>query len=132
MLDPEISIRKRIAKTKKAFKWTENSIAGDSATQKRLNRQLSHGATITLDTLLLILKASPGLSADWLLLGEGDMMRSTEMTQNPGASTTKDIFQNMNGEHLDCHNDTDIIQRFLSLLEEKDTQINRLITLLSK
>lgn len=118
----EINIRNRIAKVKEVFKWTENSISGDSATQKRLNRQLSHGATITLDTLLLILNACPGLSADWLLLGKGDMIRGR------CDSLTNYIIQSPTSER----NDLEITSRFLALLEEKDNQIDRLIDLLSK
>lgn len=74
-LNEDNIIRGRIAEVRRVFKWTENSLAPDGATQKRLNRQLSHNATITLDTLLLILEACPGLSADWLLLGRGEMLR---------------------------------------------------------
>ena len=122
----EKNIRGRIAKVKEVYKWTENSIAADSATQKRLNRQLSHGATITLETLLIILKASPGLSADWLLLGDGEMFRSHYEAPASDASCGAD-----NHSHL-SHSDADITRRFLSLLEEKDVQIDRLIDLLSK
>ena len=118
----ELDIRNRIAKVKAVFKWTENSISRDSASQKRLNRQLSHGATITLDTLLLILNACPGLSADWLLLGKGDMIRgncdllAANNIRNPAREG----------------NDSDITNRFLAVLEEKNHQIDRLIDLLSK
>ena len=120
------NIRSRIAKIKNYYKWTENSIAGDSATQKRLNRQLSHGATITLETLLLILKACPGLSADWLLLGDGEMFRTHyEVPANEGPRGDDDPI-------LLIHSDADITRRFLSLLEAKDVQIDRLLDLLSK
>lgn len=122
----EISIRGRIAKVRRFFKWTENSLAPDPATQKRLNRQLSHDATITLDTLLLILDACPGLSADWLLLGRGEML------QGDSASSSLDFLHSTKGETTGIRNDSDIIHRFLSALEEKDRMIARLIDLLSK
>lgn len=88
-------------------------MAKDSATQKRLNRQLSHGGTITLDTLLIILEACPDVSADWLLLGTGDMKRSANSL--PEDDSMKDI-----------------VRRFLSLLEEKDRQIDRILSLAEK
>lgn len=118
-------VRKRIEAVKKSFKWTENSLAKDPATQKRLNRQLSHGGTITLDTLLLILEACPEVSADWLLLGRGhmhllplDLPTGPHPSESPSASpsSTPDLF----------------IQRLLSLLEQKDRQLDHLIGILSK
>ena len=113
------NVRERIQAIRDHFKWTENSLAGDSATQKRLNRQLSHGGTITLDTILLILNACPAVSAEWLLLGHGEMLR-TEEAPVPCShhSRTKD-------------DDPSVIRHLMSLLQEKDRQIDRLITLLS-
>ena len=114
-MDKMEKIRQRIAEVKKLYKWTENSLARDAATQKRLNRQLSHGGTITLETLLLILEACPGLSSDWLLFGRGDMMLPPSESTENGAAPAGDS-----------------TARFLSLLEEKDRQIDRLLALLSR
>lgn len=72
----ENSVRERIILLKSELGWTENSLAkGNPATQKRLNRQISHEGTITLDTVGLILDQFPDLSAEWLLRGTGDMMK---------------------------------------------------------
>ena len=104
-------VRKRIEIVRRTYKWTENSLAKDPATQKRLNRQLSHGGAITLDTILLILNACPDLSADWLLLGRGDMQSTSESASaSPENVTTLQL---------------------VALLEQKDRQIKRLIDLLS-
>ena len=71
----EIGVRERIIETKKVLKWTENSVAGgDSATQKRLNRQISHGGTLTLETILLLADKFPEISMEWLLRGNGEML----------------------------------------------------------
>ena len=112
-MDDDALIRGRIDQLKKVFHWTENSISGDSATQKRLNRQLSHGGTITLDTILLILDACPEVSADWLLLGRGEMLYKE--TENGVGN---------------C--DQEVISRFLSLLKKKDEHMDRLIEMLSR
>ena len=106
-------IRGRIEEVRQLYKWTENSIAKDSATQKRLNRQLSHGGNITLDTILLILDACPEVSADWLLLGRGEMLYKE--TENGVGN---------------C--DQEVISRFLSLLKKKDEQMDRLIEMLAR
>jgi len=101
---------------------TENKLAGDNpATQKRLNRQLSHDAALTVDTLLMVLAACPGVSADFLLFGAPAPTSNAVLGENAvgGIGT----FQNINA------NDT--INRLVSLLEEKDKQINQLLQILA-
>lgn len=59
------NVRLRINAVLKEKGLTENSVAaGDSATQSRLNSQLSHGKRITLDTVPRILAACPDVSGD--------------------------------------------------------------------
>ena len=73
----EEGVRQRLKELQKEKGYTENGLAGgDTNRQKRLNRQLSHGAVITLDTLLSVLENYPDVSADWLLRGSGDMYNS--------------------------------------------------------
>lgn len=73
-MQTENDVRQRISAVFAEFAETENGLAnGDKATQKRLNRQISHGGAITVDTLLLILNAHTDVSAEWLLRGVGDM-----------------------------------------------------------
>ena len=124
-MEKEQIIRGRIEQIREIYKWTENSLANNPATQKRLNRQLSHNATITVDTLLLILEACPGVSAEWLLRGHGEMI--VEDSGNSLAGT----FSHNKGDKIGVNNDSKVIQRFLSLLEEKDRQIDRLLHILS-
>lgn len=63
------------------FGLSENKIAGgDPAKQRRLNRQISHGGTISAETLSLVLLSCPDVSAEWLLRGEGEMLRTAPAT----------------------------------------------------
>lgn len=76
----EEEVRNRIIETKKVLKWTENSLAsGDTATQKRLNRQISHGMSISVETILFLASRFPELSLEWLLRGEGEMLKSSDV-----------------------------------------------------
>ena len=116
----ENAVRGRVAQLLTERKITENALAaGDAAAQKRLNRQLSptlgHNAAITLDTLLRILAICPDVSADWLLRGTD--------TRQPAS----EYYNNINGENVGVKNDADVINRFLSIIEEKDRQIAQLI-----
>ena len=66
------NVRMRINAVLKEKGLTENSVAaGDSATQSRLNSQLSHGKRITLDTMPRILAACPDVSGDWCCVVSG-------------------------------------------------------------
>ena len=112
----ENAVRGRVAQLLAERKITENALAaGDAAAQKRLNRQLSHSAVITLDTLLRVLTICPDVSADWLLRGTD--------TRQPAS----EYYNNINGENVGVKNDADVINRFLSIIEEKDRQIAQLI-----
>ena len=72
-------VRARINLLLKEKGITQNAVAaGDAPAQKRLNSQLSHGAAISLDTLLRILAACPDVSGDWLLRGAGDKYKTPQ------------------------------------------------------
>lgn len=112
----EKAVRGRVAQLLAERKITENALAtGDAAAQKRLNRQLSHNAAVTLDTLLRILEVCPDVSADWLLRGTDKGVSASE------------YYNNISGEKVVTRNDADVINRFLSIIEEKDRQIAQLI-----
>lgn len=116
-------VRARINSLLRERKITENSVAaGDSATQSRLNSQLSHGKKLTLDTILRILDACPDISAEWLLRGVGEMT---------GKPTSESNSHNVNSS-VNCGNNS-LPEGFVrELLAEKDKQIQTLLTLISK
>lgn len=49
---------------------------GDSALQNRLSRQINRGASITAETLFILLDKFKDVSAEWLLRGEGIMTKN--------------------------------------------------------
>lgn len=108
-------VRFRINSVLVESRLTENSVAaGDSATQSRLNSQLSHGKKITLDTVLRILNACPDISADWLLRGTGE--KYSALSASPDEPEP----------HI-------LSESFVKgLLEEKDKQIDAILKLLAK
>lgn len=122
----EKAVRERIEALQKEKGFTENGLAaGDTPTQKRLNRQLSHGAAITLDTLLRILETYPEVSADWLLRGSGDMYHN-------GAVTGADKVTGRNATVIGQQSGALSEDFVLNLLAEKDRQIQTLLNLLSQ
>ena len=120
------NVRTRINEVLRENKITENSVAaGDSATQSRLNSQLSHGKKITLDTILRILDACPEVSADWLLRGTGEMYKTTKIT---GANSVTGRNATVIGQHTAI-----LSENFVrDMLAEKDKQIQTLLAILGK
>lgn len=76
-------VRQRVTYILQNSKTTINSLSkGDKTVQRRLNRQINEGASITLDTISSILEAHPNVSSEWLLTGKGDMLKS-DITESP-------------------------------------------------
>lgn len=121
----EEGVRQRLKELQKEKGFTENGLAGgDTSRQKRLNRQLSHGAVITLDTLLHILDSFPEVSADWLLRGSGDMYHSGITGANKVTGDNATVIGQQAGT---------LSESFVNgLLAEKDKQIHTLLSILSQ
>lgn len=121
-------VRDRINQLLKDKGITQNSVAaGDKPAQKRLNSQISHGAGITLDTLLRIVDACPDVSLDWLLRGNGDMYVTT--ANNIGANN----INSQNATVIGNQQTGVLTETFVrDLLAEKDRQIQTLLKIIGK
>lgn len=115
IIEIENDIRKRVLQLRRELGIAERTLAaGDDAAIKRINRQLSHGGRITLETLLNILDSCPNITLDWLVFG----IEKTD-TQQPGKL---------------AHSSTSALlsEPFVqSLLQQKDKQIEALIAALN-
>lgn len=79
-------IRERIKKVLKDHETTANGISdGDSAVQNKLSRQLREAA-VTVDTIQLVLRKFPDVSAEWLLRGE-----DVQVTQSSSEQSVKTL-----------------------------------------
>ena len=119
-------VRNRINLLLKEKGITQNAVAaGDAPAQKRLNSQLSHGAAISLDSILRVLAACPDVSADWLLRGTGEMYKVSNIT---GAHSVTGKNATVIGQQTAV-----LSENFVrDMLAEKDKQIQTLLTLLGK
>lgn len=86
-----------------------------------LGKMLADKQSITDKTLRKIVDAM-GCTFEWLKYGEGDMF------SNPPQTNSATI--NSNNENSNI-NDGDTISRLLSMLEEKDRQIDKLLQIIS-
>lgn len=126
----EEDVRRRIKLLMDELMFNENKLAaGDSPTQKRLNRQLSHGAAITLDTILLILNTFADISPEWLLKGKGDMyVGSYNVVCEPATYYKASPKKEKTSQQASV-----LSEEFVrDLLAVKDKQIDELLKLLDK
>ena len=95
-----LDVKGRIKTLLREHRVTENQLSNDGPfSQKVLNNQISHKATLTVEMLLFILDRFPDVSAEWL-------MRGKETTTEPTTAS-----------------DTEAVRGLLAQLAEKDRQL---------
>lgn len=73
----ESAVKQRIREVLTVKESNPTKLSKDfSVNQKTLNNQINSDVQLSSSTILLILKAFPDLSAEWLLRGEGSMIKS--------------------------------------------------------
>ncbi len=78
----EQDVKNRIKEVLRFHHVSENKLSKlGRLSQKVLNNQLSHGANLQVGTVLFILDQFPGISANWILKGEGPMYPTDEPDQ---------------------------------------------------
>lgn len=78
----EEKVKERMQLVLKEFNTNPTQIANQfDVNQKTLSSQINQETSVSLSTILLILKAFPTVSAEWLLRGEGDMIRPVNETE---------------------------------------------------
>lgn len=83
MTEPDFRIR--VNEALKNCKVSLRSLCENENSYRKIQRQIRENSTISLDVIDAVLTAIPDLSAEWLLRGEGSMLRSasTSTTNNP-------------------------------------------------
>lgn len=66
----------------------------NKAMQKRLSRQLNGGASVTFETISSILSSFPDISAEWLLRGEGEVLKSDNKNINDNFDKSQYVSKN--------------------------------------
>lgn len=85
--------------------------------------QIAQKVGFSAATLEKIAAACPDLNLEWLITGEGEMLKLPSSTESPAT---------INSHNANSHiNDGGTIDRLLALLEEKDRQINQLLQIIS-
>jgi hypothetical protein len=117
IVELENDIRERVRQIRLELEVPERTLAaGDEAAVRRINRQLSHGGRITLETLINVLECFPTITLNWLVYGTNEV--------KPGKETINRPMSRLSAGALP--------EEFVrELLQLKDRQIEALITALN-
>ena len=108
-----LEVKGRIKALLRERNVTENQMAREGRfSQKVLNKQISHEATLTAEMVLYILDKFPDVSADWLMRGidtkdAGNVVGDNNIANNRNTTV----------------NDTDAVRGLVQQLSEKDRQM---------
>lgn len=119
----ENDVKSRLRAALEAYNENPTSLAGKfGVNQKTLHNQINGTTSVSISTILLIAEALPEMSLEWLLRGKGEMILNTVPIVNSNNINSK----------VNSDNHT-LPENFVrSILEQKDKEINRLLTLLEK
>jgi len=108
-----LEVKGRIKALLRERNVTENQLARDGVfSQKVLNKQISHEATLTVEMVLYILDKFPDVSADWLMKGI-DTKRAGNVVGDNNIANNRNTMVN----------DTDAVRGLVQQLSEKDRQM---------
>lgn len=102
--------------------------------QKTINQQLRGERSISLDTISKILSSFEDVSSEWLLRGEGDMLKpqptspylesKTNKTSAPHQIETKNINIDLQGEQIDSKKAIEVL---IKVIETYQTRMDDLL-----
>ena len=105
---------------------------------------LDSGKSLGADKLEAIIDNYPDLSLEWLVLGKGDMIKPSTITNGSEVVITGDNNTNNNVDNRQYYSDSpDVLKAQIEILDErikekdaqikeKDAQINKLLSILSQ
>ena len=119
----ESAVCNRIKQFLKENRYTVRTLAGMlNVNEGTLSNKLNGTRGIDIETVCALLKLFPQLSADWLLLGHGSMLRQYEMeTHTQQLNDEGDMVRNYQASDS---------RQYIDMLKEKDRQIAELIDII--
>jgi transcriptional regulator with XRE-family HTH domain len=127
----------RIIELMKYLNLNKNSFSEEigMSSNVTIGRIINEKRTPNPSTLQKIINRFPQVNYDWLLTGEGEMLKNNQQIGDISHSTVVGANVNGNGNKI-THNDfADMIELqkgYQDLLKRKDEQIDRLIGLIEK
>lgn len=111
----EDDVRQRIRKVLESQGITLNAISKSMGyPQSNLNKQVNFATSISLKTMLVILDYAKNVSSEWLLRGEGEMLKSE--------SSNLEIVEELKAENNMLKGENRVLREQLGLGERKESK----------
>jgi len=122
----ESAVSNRIRQFLKDNRYTVRELASMlKVNEGTLANKLNGTRGMDLETVCALLELFPHLSADWLLMGHGSMLRQYEMG-------THILQVNDEGDNIQKNITGTDCRQFIDMLQEKDRQIAELIDIIKR
>ena len=117
MRNTEKILKERIKHLLVAKGITISDLTDDDNTYKRLRRQINDDASIPYTTIVLILEMFHDVSAEWLVMGRGEMIRQDAITYNELHQASNNHGTIQIGNHNSINSDTAALKARIAELE---------------
>lgn len=89
-------IRERICKLLEYVGLNPSSLSINPIIQQKLNKQINGNGALSADIIYIVLEKIPVSSAEWLLRGEGEMLKSSSIAETNEASLIEELKAEIN------------------------------------
>lgn len=125
MSNEEKLLKDRIVHLLAHKRYSIAKLADTESKRIMLRRQINGEAVVPFSTLYLLLETFHDISADWLILGEGSMVKAEHVGSHIHNHNDYDVHNNYAGGSINVGAQT-IPYPVQQLLEEKDARIREL------
>ena len=132
MRNTEKTLKERIKHLLVAKGITISNLTDDDNTYKRLRRQINDDAAIPYSTIVLLLEMFPDVSAEWLVMGRGEMIRQDAVTHNELHQASNNHGTIQIGNHNSINSDTAALKARVAELENDKQLLQGLLAAFTK
>lgn len=132
MRNTEKILKERIKHLLVAKSITISDLTDDDNTYKRLRRQINDDAAIPYSTIVLLLEMFPDVSAEWLVMGRGDMIRKDAITHNELHQASNNHGTIQIGTNNSINSDTAALKARIAELENDKQLLQGLLAAFTK
>lgn len=132
MRNTEKILKERIKHLLVAKGITISDLTDDDNTYKRLRRQINDDASIPYATIVLLLEMFPDVSAEWLVMGRGEMIRKDAITHNELHQASNNHGTIQIGNHNSINSDTEALKARIRELENDKQLLQGLLAAFTK
>lgn len=108
------------------------ALADNETLRNRYRRQINGDAALPYTTIVLLLEMFPDVSAEWLVMGRGEMIRQDAVTHNELHQASNNHGTIQIGNHNSINSDTEALKARIRELENDKQLLQGLLAAFTK